>query len=71
MSSTEVRKYVDRSSESSGCCCGGGSEAGLVYGIVVGVGSWSVGGVKGIMTSLHSYSVLGRVIVEFLTKSFN
>ena len=27
--------------------------------------------VKAIMTSLHSHSVLGRVIVESLTKSFN
>ena len=43
MSSIKARKYVDRSSESSGCCTGG-SEAGPVYGIVVvRVGSWSVG----------------------------
>jgi len=42
-----VKKKYDNLSvgeESSGCCCTGGSEAGPVYGIVVGVGSWSVGG---------------------------
>ena len=38
---------------------------------IVNVTLVEASGVKAITTSLHSRSVLGRVIVEFLTKSFN